>query len=269
VALLLGGVVLAAAAAGGADPPPANDGASPPKAEAPAARLDQFGDPLPPGAVARLGTVRFRAGMWPKHLAAAPDGAKVVTVGHNLSLTEYLTVWDVATGRSLRHVPLPDVQVQRLVWLPGGRGFAVVKVSRIDYAVWEFTDEKAPPPTTQNRSEMNSTGNGSFMASAISPDGRLVAGGERSGQQGNEGKIQVWDLALNGRVREMTPRWERDTAGGFIGLEFTPDGKSLIGITQRREPNRPGNAAPGKPFPVVSGPAANVINVAVWGRRHW
>jgi RNA polymerase sigma factor (sigma-70 family) len=266
VALLLGGAVLAAAAAGGADEP-ARPAAAPAKAETPAAKTDLYGDPLPPGAVARLGTVRFRAGMWAKLIAAAPNSSNIAAVGHNLSQTQYLTIWDAATGRALRHVPLPDVDVQHLTWLPGGRGFAVVKVSRIDYALWEFTDKNAAPPPVVRRDEINSFGNGSFTAQAISPDGRLIAGGQRGGPRGNTGKLQVWEFAPSGRVREMKERWASDTPGGFLGLEFTRDGKSLIGISLRSQPNQPGPgvAGPGMPVPFVPGATADVrLDVTVW-----
>src|SRR5262249_35927622 len=66
------------------------------------AGIDAFGDPLPAGALARLGTLRFRCGMWPKLVAGSPDGSKIVTVGHNLTQAHYLTIWDTGTGRPLR-----------------------------------------------------------------------------------------------------------------------------------------------------------------------
>jgi RNA polymerase sigma factor (sigma-70 family) len=64
------------------------------------AAMDPFGDPLPPGALVRTGTVRFHAlGSGP--LAYSPDGKMLATGGECFS-----QLWDVATGKvihTLRH----------------------------------------------------------------------------------------------------------------------------------------------------------------------
>src|SRR5947209_5768647 len=59
---------------------------------------DLAGDPLPPGALARLGTVRWRHSHRTADLATAfsPDGKIVVTVGDGT-----LKRWDTATGKLL------------------------------------------------------------------------------------------------------------------------------------------------------------------------
>ena len=64
------------------------------------ALVDRHGDPLPPGAMARLGTERFRHGHDFVDAAFSADGKRVVSVGSWLS---GVTVWDAATGKKLHH----------------------------------------------------------------------------------------------------------------------------------------------------------------------
>src|SRR5262249_50674313 len=61
----------------------------------PQPRLDRYGDPLPPGAVARLGTERLRHGGWPLALTFSRDSKTLLSGsgGHTVRL------WDVATGK--------------------------------------------------------------------------------------------------------------------------------------------------------------------------
>jgi RNA polymerase sigma factor (sigma-70 family) len=65
-----------------------------PKGPAPS---DLHGDPLPPGALARLGTVRFRTPVGTTAVAFLPGETTLLTVGGSSFST-----WEVATGKELR-----------------------------------------------------------------------------------------------------------------------------------------------------------------------
>src|SRR5438067_1872759 len=95
---------------------PAGLGAGPQKSPA---------DPLPNGAVSRLGTTRLRPGGSVGHLAFSPDGTKLASWSSELYVTNSLCLWDVRTGRLLRRVDLPGAKVLALAWPAGGRGLAL------------------------------------------------------------------------------------------------------------------------------------------------
>src|SRR5262245_47178340 len=64
---------------------------------APPAPADAFGDPLPRGAAARLGSLRWRAN--PVGLAWSPDRKLIATAD---GYRHTLRLWDAANGRVLR-----------------------------------------------------------------------------------------------------------------------------------------------------------------------
>jgi WD40 repeat protein len=214
---------------------------------APKDPVDAFGDPLPPGAIARLGTLRFRTADFPKQLAVSPDGNQIVST-QSLQHVR-LTVWEADTGRQVREVELPNYpQPEAICWAADAPGLAAVKVGPKDYVVWSFTE---PMATVPSGDRSNSSGLGTFAASAFSPDGTLIAGGERAGEQGTAGKLQVWPVRPGRPVREAAPRYTVDTTDGFVALMFTTDGKRLVGVTQGRQPDRvvpPGRIEPGAPI---------------------
>src|SRR5262249_10680049 len=63
----------------------------------PAPRLDFYGDPLPEGAIARLGTLRWRSDLGTYHLRYAPDGKTLATASRSR-----VVLWDVSSGKPIR-----------------------------------------------------------------------------------------------------------------------------------------------------------------------
>src|SRR5215470_17318013 len=63
-------------------------------------RADRYGDPLPDGALARVGTVRFRQGGAPPFLSFTPDGKTLISADSAVDTT--IRFWEAATGRQVR-----------------------------------------------------------------------------------------------------------------------------------------------------------------------
>ena len=70
----------------------------------PAPATDQYGDPLPPCAVGRLGTVRWRHGGMTEFVAFLPDGKSVLSVGED----NQVRVWEFPSGKPIRHFGLEE-----------------------------------------------------------------------------------------------------------------------------------------------------------------
>src|SRR5262249_655163 len=63
--------------------------------EKPTPPLDHFGDPLPEGALLRLGTIRYRGSGNIYHAALSPDGKQLAAAGES-----GIALFDLATGKS-------------------------------------------------------------------------------------------------------------------------------------------------------------------------
>jgi WD40 repeat protein len=63
----------------------------------PRPRTDRYGDPLPEGAIARIGTTRFRNSSNVDAICYSPDGKILAAIGN-----EGVRLWDAATGKALQ-----------------------------------------------------------------------------------------------------------------------------------------------------------------------
>src|SRR5260370_9582501 len=76
--------------------------------DTPKPRTDASGDPLPDGALARFGTLRWRHPQPVTFVAVLPDGKAGLTG----SEARIFPMWDRATGKAMRHFVLPPERPQ-------------------------------------------------------------------------------------------------------------------------------------------------------------
>jgi RNA polymerase sigma factor (sigma-70 family) len=166
--LLLASVLAGGAALLGGRPaedktPPVPEASRPPEAPA-----DRFGDALPDGAVARLGTVRFNHGDGLKNVRFSRDGKTIFSLGG------LLRSWDAETGKELGQAawgePSWDDQV---VVTPDGKTLVAVgqEFAGDTLRVWDIAGRKESRTVVLpvKRSELSVD-----RRNALSPDGRLA-----------------------------------------------------------------------------------------------
>jgi WD40 repeat protein len=222
VALLLTGLAGAAAgvALSRAPLPPSRE--APSQARHESERLDRFGDSLPGGAVARLGTVRFRLSSWVEAVLFTPDGRQLVAADGGPGPT----TWDVATGRPLRHFLVPGMEHTACIALSrDGRTLAVGgsngTVNLIDFVTG------VPAQRLAGHRE-------AVTALAFSPDGKLLASGtdfDFPRRRGEENPICLWDVATGKQLRRLNGHKDR-----VYKVAFAPDGKTLASGGGRYDP---------------------------------
>jgi WD40 repeat protein len=124
--LLLAGVVAGGVAAGIIQGPVPPQAAEERVAVAPAkARTDLCGDPLPAGALARLGTLRWRATGKIEDLAISPDGKTIITASFEGAAPYHgLCLLDAATGKRTRTINPPGTRFDRIALSSDGRRLA-------------------------------------------------------------------------------------------------------------------------------------------------
>src|SRR5262249_10764132 len=192
--------------------PPLLSGHSPAQPD-PSPRLDAAGDPLPAGALVRLGTVRFRHQQPVSKVAFSPDGRVFATIDVGVDeRVDYihaggsLRFWDRASGRELHLLrPRPSGYVLSAVFSADGRS-VFVGTREGTLRRWDLTSGKELPPWKELT--------GGISRLVLSADGRTLAAL-------SDWKIRVWDLPT-GREKPTL-----NIPDGYVpyALALSPDGR--------------------------------------------
>jgi WD40 repeat protein len=167
---------------------------------------DLLGDPLPEGAVARCGTVRFlpRFAAWA--VAISPDG-KTVAVGSTPGSCpdSCVELWDVATGQRTGTLAAGSQNILALAWAPDGRRLAVSHDERLE--IFAAVEGKLLATLPQPKGAFESllaframTGRSNAgmprpkPARPVNWSIRWSASGERLAACSTNGNVCVWDV---------------------------------------------------------------------------
>ena len=154
-------------------------------------RLDRYGDPLPPGAVARLGSLRLLCADDVRNVGFTPDG-RIVAAFLGNAPSQF---WEVATGRA---VPTPAA-------------------TRFIEGDFDRRRKQGQDASRRLRAATPALTDRDLELAAESPDGALIATSPR--QQ----PFRLWD----GRTLKELPAWPGQTKARTDSLAFSPDSKLL------------------------------------------
>jgi len=174
------------------------------------ARTDLYGDPLPPGAIARMGTVRLRQRNSSAYLSAAvsPDRKFIATSGD-----DSIRLWNASTGKLTWRIKRTG-QVGPLLFSPDGKWLAAPSgaggVCLLDPATGRL--ERRLPDAA--------------YCLTFSPDSRFLV------TQGKKGTVIVRDTATG----KQTHCLECGAGGQDEGATaaYTPDGETLVTLSRER-----------------------------------
>jgi WD40 repeat protein len=167
-------------------------------------RTDRTGDALPPDAVARAGTVRWRHGGPVLALAFAPDGKTLASVSGDGSLR----LWDSSTGRELRRFLGHKGEVRCVAFAPDGNSLLSGGADGTA-RLWDVKTGKERAKLLTAEEWLN--------AVAFAPKGKWLAAGS------DEGTVHLWDATTLRKSRDFR------AAGSVQGLAFLRDGTLAVG----------------------------------------
>jgi WD40 repeat protein len=212
-----------------------------PAPEAPKPRLDDFGDPLPANALARIGTTRLRNCGRVGWLTFSPDGRQLISAGWGR-----VQIWDAASGKQVRSFSVGGANW--LAFSPDGKSLAGGYGKDGDGVIlWSMTGQQIARPVSpgphSNGLWFDADGShlvfciettmhywdivGARELHAFEPEGDRPFGrscdGKRLATVGRDGGVRLWDLSTGKLLGKLPER--ADHAWSF---DFSPDGSHAI-----------------------------------------
>jgi RNA polymerase sigma factor (sigma-70 family) len=174
------------------------------------APTDLYGDPLPSGAMARLGTVRFRHSSVIYDLRVSPDGRTLISAGGNS-----VEVWDAQTEVRLRSFPFDSLYVYGTELTPDGKLLGVFEgLPEKKMRFWDLVRGVEVHPFGEAAPQA--------MRAALSPNGELLASLDRLQSQ----TVNIWDMRKGKKIRTIE---EVDAPASVVrNLAFSPNGQLLV-----------------------------------------
>jgi RNA polymerase sigma factor (sigma-70 family) len=247
---------------------------------APKAGVDAQGDPLPPGALARFGTLRLRHGYSVQGIAFAPDGKSLVSAAPDHLVRQ----WEVPTGREIgtfgqqndRDKPFaPSRWLHAVAFSPDGKTLATGDHND----GWQLNTIRLWDVASHTQTRIMQGHTDGILSLAWSADGKTLASAS------NDGTVRLWDPDNGSERRTLSGHqgavrcvvWSRDgkqlaTAGadGTVRLWDPDKGTELRSITAHEGVAYTVAFAPDAKS-LVSGGADNTVRKwdAVTGKEAW
>jgi WD40 repeat protein len=236
-------------------------------------KLDLHGDPLPAGAIARLGTIRWCHGAPVFFVAYTADGKSVITASHDGTAR----LWEAATGKEIRrfgktpkNTPHRDdaEKLGGVVFVDYWYNYSISSVALapdgLRLAVGDSTDTitlyEVATGKELTRIKMSVPdkwmGYASVGCMVFTPDGKSIVA-----RVGHDDMLHQWDVANGKETRKFGPAdFGFGRAQGSPSMAFSPDGKTFYAgaKTIDGESHRPAvirfDVGTGKELPLLKGP---------------
>ena len=164
---------------------------------------DLYGDPLPAGAVARLGTLRFRHGTLVRALAFSPHGEILASGGRDGTVR----LWNTSTGHEWKRLQMNDDDLHALAFSRDGKLLAAGSYYALQ--VWDASTFEKLWEVKKPKLQVS----GSLR---FSPDGRMISAATWSW------KVRIWDARTGKLIHELAGHRK-----AVDGVAFSPDGNLI------------------------------------------